>query len=397
MRYASLAARGVAMSEASFNRQSDWEQFSAALIQGGGRCPPEFINIREALSYLRRLLGEDYIEQANNIYAHPFLGLAAISWAGLRHEFLNWIGQVHSLEGCPNVEMVLHDLRVASRSVHAYALLEIGGRLRQQGFEVSFEPETEVPDFRFRPDARIGLPFTGESFFVELSCQSLAHRQMNAFDAMAACQRPVQEHFEKLKCSFRLQRIPAPEHLDELVGQIQDVVETVRATRHLAEVVEPGVLVMGICHRDNPYELDAWRAAHGIHFEGYEGPVDSIDEIDELKRKIRSKQRQLPAGHANLLCIENDRVFSHYSDVSELALDLQEEVFKYANVAFVLIRGSNGSGRDEMAEATSYGVHKFERRVNEGQVQRSLLLSNRYVDVNPSDQVRKLVEESFFS
>jgi hypothetical protein len=380
-----------------FDRQCNWDDFCGALIGGGGRSPAGFTDLAAALAYLRGLLGEDYCEKANEICAHPFLGLAVVSWPGVRQEFFDWIGYVRSLEEALNVRRVLHDLRLASRAIHAYTLLGIAGRLRQQGLAVSFEPETETRDFRFRPDVQIQTASPAESFFLELSCQAQTHRQLNAFEAMAACEAPVKEHFEKLRCSFRLDRIPAPEHMEELVAEIRAAVQTVYATGHLVEVLEDGVLSMGICRRDNGHELEQWRAENGIGFDGYKGPVDSVDEVEELKRKIRSKQKQLPVGHANLLCIQNNHIFSHYPDVSELALDLQEELFKWGNVGFLLVQGCNGSGRNETAEATSYGKHRFERRVEDQQVRHILLLLNRYADVSPSAQTVNLVEQSFFT
>lgn len=384
------------MFDASFNRGLTWDSFSAAITQSGGQSPAEFADIQAALLFLRGILGEDYVEQANRIYAHPFLGLAVFSWPGLRQEFLNWIGHVRLLQDCTNVREVLDDLRLPTKAAHAYALLEASGQLLRQGFRISFEPKTNTDDFPFRPDALVELPPTGEKLYLEVSCQSLTQRQVSAFDAMAACERPVKEHFEVLKCSFRLQRIPAPEHLDELTDQIRGAARTVLFGGHLVEVEDKGVLLMGICHRDNTEELDMWRAAHGIHFEGYEGPVDSVSEIDELKRKMRSKQKQLPRGFPNLLYIENHHIFSHYP-VSVFHLDLQEEVFQHSNLAFVLIRGSNGSGRQEVSEVRPYGEHRFERRVNEGHVRHTLLLSNRFTEFAPSHHLAKLVTQSFLS
>ena len=139
---------------------------------------------------------EDYVDRANRIYAHPFLGLAVFSWPGLRQEFLNWIGHVRLLQDCRNVSQVLDDLRLPAKAAHAYALLEASGQLLRQGFRISFEPKTNTDDFSFHPDALVELPPTGEKLYLEVSCQSLTQRQVSAFDAMAACERPVKEHFE---------------------------------------------------------------------------------------------------------------------------------------------------------------------------------------------------------
>lgn len=384
------------MADAGFNRGMTWDYFSAAITQSGGRCPAEFANIPAALRFLRGLLGEDYVEEANRIHAHPFLGLAVFSCPGARQQFLNWIDHVRSLQDCTNVRSVLDDLRRPTKSIHAYTLLEISGQLVQRGFRISFEPGTNTHEFRFRPDALVELPATGESLYLEVSRQSRTHLQMRAFDAMAACERPVKEHFEALKCSFRLKRIPAPEHLNDLIDQIRAAVGTVLSTGRLVDIEEEGVLSMGICRRENVQELASWRAVRGIHIDGYAGPVDSVNEIDELKKKRRSKQRQLPLGYPNLLYIENDRVFSHYP-VSAFHLDLQEEIFQHSNLAFLLLRGSNGSGRDEIFEAISYGAHKFERRVDEGHVRHTLLMLNRYARPAPSGHLIELLTQGLFS
>jgi putative hemolysin len=129
--------------------------------------------------------------------------------------------------------------------------------MRRSGFDLTFESEL-VTDFRLRPDALICLRDTDESFFLEFSSQSLARSQLTGFEAMAACSKPVEKYFETLKCVFRLHTIPAPEHLQEIVGNIEVAVESVRATGRLAEVIEEGTLEMAICRLPETEEIEAW-------------------------------------------------------------------------------------------------------------------------------------------
>jgi hypothetical protein len=151
---------------------------------------------------------------------------------------------------------------------------------------------------------------------------------------------------------------------------------------------------MGICHRDNPAELGIWRTAHGIHTEGYEGPRDDTQEVERLKQKINREQHQLPPGYPNVLVIENDHVFSHYPYVPHLISVLQEEIYKYQNLAFIQLRGANGSGRDEISETIAQGDHRFQRSVRQGHVRHSLLLSNRYLEQKPSVELCKMITQA---
>jgi hypothetical protein len=91
-------------------------------------CPPEFKDSHDAVTYLRGVLGEDYLDEARKISKHPFLSMMAISWPGLRSQFLDWIAHLRRVGECSNVDKVLKDLRIPNKCRHAYTMIEIGGR-----------------------------------------------------------------------------------------------------------------------------------------------------------------------------------------------------------------------------------------------------------------------------
>ena len=248
-----------------------WDEFARAMKTADTECPADFGDIEEAISYVRTVLGDDYLDEVRQLRKHPFRDLMFLSWPGLRSEFLDWIAHLRRVRECPNVDSILRDLRVANKCVHAYGVIKLAGRMRRSGFDLTFESEPAV-DFQLRPDARICIPDTDESFFLEFSCQSLAQNQMTGFEAMAACSKPVDKYFETLKCVFRLRTIPAPKHLQEIVRNIEVAVESVRATGRLAEVIEEGTLEMAICRRPGTEELEAWCTTHGVSLAGHEGP-----------------------------------------------------------------------------------------------------------------------------
>ncbi len=268
---------------------SGWDEFAAAMKNSDTECPTEFGDIEEAVTYLRTTLGEDYLDEVRQISKHPFRSLMFISWPGLRSDFLDWIAHLRRVRESPNVEKIFRDLRVPNKCVHAYGVLKFAGRMCRTGFDMTFEPESG-PDFQPRPDARIRLAATDETFFLEFSGQSLARNQLSAFEAMAACSKPVDKYFETLKCVFRLRTIPAPEHMEEIVRRIEAAVQCVRTTGQIAEIVEEGTLEMAICRLANTEELEAWGRKRRVRFGGYEGHQDDTNHLERLKQKIRDKQ-----------------------------------------------------------------------------------------------------------
>jgi hypothetical protein len=297
----------------------------------------------------------------------------------------------------PMVETWRNYLQLPTKCAHAYWTIKVAGRMRRQSLDLAFEPECAIGDFQHRPDVRADVPSTGERFFVEFSCQSLANNQLSAFEAMATCQEPINRHFERLKCSFRLRTIPAPNHMQEIVRAVDEAAQAVLTTGRLAEIVEEGVLEMAICRRDNLAELDSCCKRRGLPLNGNEGPQDDTNELNRLKQKIRQKQRWLPIGYPNVLAIENKDIFLHdRRAVLPLISELQEELYQHPNLSFLLVEGSNGGGWEETGTVISQGEHRFQRRVRQGQVRHTLLCSNRFADVKPSVRLGESLSESFF-
>jgi hypothetical protein len=263
---------------------SSWGEFATAMKAPDTECPGEFANTEEAITYLRSVLGDDYLDDVRQIRKHPFRQLMFVSWPGLRSEFLDWIAHVRRVKECVNTEKLLCDLRIPSKSVHAYGVLRLAGRLRRRGFGVAFEPDLGT-DSRLRPDARIDFASTDEDFFLEFSGQWLAERQLNGFEAMAACSQPVNKYFETLKHAFRLRKIPAPQHMEDIVHRIEAAVDRVRLTGRLAEVIDEGTLEMAICGLLDTEELEAWCSKHGLRPNGLEGPRDETNHLEMLKKR----------------------------------------------------------------------------------------------------------------
>ena len=154
--------------------------------------------------------------------------------------------------------------------------------------------------------------------------------------------------------------------------------------------MDEGTLEMAICRLSNTEELEDWCRKHGLSLHGHAGPLDDTNHVERLKQKIRGKQRQLPAGYPNILAIENQNIFADCG-IGRLISEVQEELYRHANLAFLLLEGSDGSGREDSPIEFRLGDHRYERRFRKGQVGHTLLWLNRYAATMPSaDLISKL-------
>ena len=82
--------------------------------------------------------------------------------------------------------------------------------------------------------------------------------------------------------------------------------------------------------------------------------------------------------------------------IESLIYELEEEVYKYSHVAFVVVRGGYDTNMNPLPWKFEKGEHRFERRVTPRHVDQILILSNRYADVKPSDELRSRLLHAFF-
>jgi hypothetical protein len=54
---------------------STWHEFAAAMKTPETECPAEFGDIDEAISYLRTVLGDGYLDEVRQLRKHPFRDL----------------------------------------------------------------------------------------------------------------------------------------------------------------------------------------------------------------------------------------------------------------------------------------------------------------------------------
>lgn len=350
------------------------------------------------LEYLREVLGEEFPIRAARVQppsSNLILASLLFPLTGAVTGLKDWSIGLRALSGTSGLNDVLRDLgRVhPTKPSHAFYLIEVAGKLRRQGFTVSFEPPPADPFTLKRPDAILENGGTGERLYFEVSVQGLSAMQSEGF-CLLNLLLPASA-FPDVRCAGRWVRWPTDAELDNIEGKIETGVETARENRTFVEISEAGILDMAVCHRDELGKLDDWRAKRGLSGSCFgQGLPDKTDEISRLKDKIQTKQKQLPAGFANVLLIQSNSIFNR-APVKTLISELQDSIRQRGHVGAVIIRGGNLG--DASALSFQSRTCRFERRVAEGRFDHTLFMWNPRSTVRPSVVLRAALLRAFFN
>jgi hypothetical protein len=380
---------------------SDWAKIAASFEQAESLSPEETEQIRDGLNYLRLKLGEGILSRLEAQWGlrHPlfwFLGTPFNSAPSTRLGVVNWSKNLQALEGCQNVGRVLSDFERPNKCKHAYRLVEVSAALAREGIKILLEPPPPDLENTKHADALLEYPPTKERFYLELSCQGLASTQLEAFKAMSDCYAPLWKVDPGLRFSGKLMKMPAETHLEEISRRVEAAGRRALAEGRLVEVIDGDTLEMAICPLDKLPELESWCKERSLSPQGFAGPPDDTSPAGRLGHKIKTEQEQLPPGSANVLVLENNSVFSHAPDVLTLISELEEKVYKYRHVAIVIVRGRYDTYREELPWKLEEGEHRFEHQARVRHVEEILLLSNRFADVKPSEELRARLLSAFF-
>jgi len=90
-----------------------------------------------------------------------------------------------------------------------------------------------------------------------------------------------------------------------------------------------------------------------------------------------NEQQQLPKDAASVLFIQNSDAFFFTRDIGALVSELEEEIYRFPQVAMLIVQGSSLGG--EQPEVKQFGQHRYSRRIMAGDIcEQNLLLVNRF-------------------
>ena len=122
----------------------EWKHHIDGLERMDGFHGSERHQAKEALQYLQRVLGDDFLSKCSAgdpyVARHPFLMLLANFAPCSRRDIARFAGHLRTLEGSQNLENVLARLHDVTQFGHDALLIRSAANLVGEGLRASFEP-----------------------------------------------------------------------------------------------------------------------------------------------------------------------------------------------------------------------------------------------------------------
>jgi hypothetical protein len=358
-----------------------WKHHIEGLERIEGIKPLEKDQAKEALQYLQRILGQDFLWKATGeepgVARHPVLQLLANSAPCSRRGIVRFAGYLRILERSQNLDRVLARLHDLTQFDHDALLIKLASRLVREGLRARFEPTMDVRDNQRQPDLRLDDPVTGETVFLEVAKQTPPQMMREAADASSAVFDAVCRISLNLCISGRWYNTPSKPVLAVILERIKTNAVRALNERTIVFVREEGILEMALCAGDQKARLlDPWSTERGLSC-GLLGPTIKRNDTVRLKRKMRDEQDQLPHDKANVVVILATDAFLGLGDVRRVIEEVEEGVLKYDHVHLVIIHGEYTDDR-AIPFIGHDGDHRYTRRTVDGSAENDLLLLNRH-------------------
>jgi len=358
----------------------EWKYHIDGLERMDGFRGPEKHQAKDALLYLQKVLGDDFLSKCGLgepfVARHPILRLLANFAPSSRRDIARFAGCLRTLERSKNLQNVLARLHDLTQFDHDALLIKSAAKLVVEGLQASFEPTMPVGNKQKQPDLKLDDPLTSETVFLEVATQAPAKRRRDATNASSAVINAVYGISLHLCFAARWHKTPSKQALDDLLDRIKESARRAVNERSIAFVQEEGTLEMAVCHRDErASRLDLWSQERGLSSCGIIGPTISRNDTVRLMRKIRDEQHQLPRNNANVIVILAPDAFLGLGGVPRVITEVEEEVVKYDHVHLAIVHGEYIDNR-EVEFTDQEGEHRYTRRIVDGTTENDLLLLN---------------------
>jgi len=355
----------------------DWGKLSQHCEVMEGLTEVEKEKAKRVFLFLKQELGEDFLDSAFNV-AHP-IAHYVFNLAPWTRRWFTWFAEaLKELKDHQNYKSLLNRLKDKDKFAEALSVLEPSYKFAKAGFELHFDPEISIESKRKIPDLKITNSENEEDLFVEVSIQKESMVQKEAGKTLQEISKPLLSSIPFMYHSGKVYKTLSEKHLEDIVEKVQQLVKRVREENAFNELVEEGVVKIGLAPKSDIGMLEKWAKDRGLKVGEFFGPSYNVDGILRMKGKIKEEQKQLPHNHANVIIIKDNTLFFHMYDPRKAINELEEEVYKYPHLLIVIISGGYmGTGEPSTIMEDQHFFFK-KVRADIFSVDEHILLLNKY-------------------
>ncbi len=296
---------------------------------------------RDAVRYMRLLLGEDFLQRAVTEGNPIFLWFFRNAVPTARLELIRLTQQLKTFESVSGFKGLVSRLKNTEQAAEGLTVLDAAHKFWRASFAVSFDPKIinlgrigssgeKFPDLKVRDSEN------NQEIYVEVSrLRKGGHHELSSrtylviFQVVHEAILSGPEAWEDItnpryvKPYVRILKALGDNDLMEVVNKIRELVAEVRSSKKYLEFVYKDAVEMAISPVDDHTRADAWAAERNMK-DLIEAPLIHLDEISKAKGKIINELEQLPPDKPGIIVIPaSENLLMFVYDPREIILNDQ--------------------------------------------------------------------------
>lgn len=368
---------------------------------------------RGAISYMRNLLGEDFLQiawqQGNPILPWFFMNAAPRA----RLSLISFAEALEALEKAEKFSGLVARIKDAGRVEEALTVIDAAYKFLSAGLAVCFDPDVMVADKHGvmrpkMPDLKLKNEETGDEIFVEVSrlrtgaaqnqlsrTHDVIWRVVRNAVSMAPEVREDPLNPKYVLPYVRIERGLDDDDLLDIAGKVDELIREVITTKEYRECSFENMLEMAVSPAHDHSRAKRWAAAREMR-DWVESPPIPLNEINRAKGKIFDELHQLPDDRPGIVLIpaaSGNLLFFVY-DVRAILLELGKEVSRHPKLLCAIVSHSfTDSGKSEQF-AAALGEHVIcSRRDEDMSTEEAVIIQNDAcampVDASTAAKIRR--------
>lgn len=351
---------------------------------------------RRSIAYLRRLLGEDFLQnawkQGNPLVPWYFTNAAPRA----RLSLISFAEALKALERADKFSGLVARIKDAGRVEEALTVLDAAYKFLSAGLAVSFDPDVMVADkygvMRPKmPDLRLEDEETGAEIFVEVSRLRPGAKQ-NQLSVTHEIIWKVVHHAVSMDPAVRedllspkyvlpyvlIKRGLGEDELRDAAGKVAGVIREVITTREYRERSFGDMSEMAVSPAHDHSGARDWAEAREMR-NWVESPPIPLNEISRARGKIFSELHQLPDEKPGIVLIPaaSGNLLLFVYDIGAIIQELEKKLSKHPKLLCAVVSHSfTDAGKAEQF-AAAFGRHVVcSRRGEDMTVEQTVIIHN---------------------
>lgn len=313
------------------NLPKEWSDHIRRVKKFGGLDRGDTDEIVAAIEYFRDNLGANL-----KLNEHPIRNYLLLCSVPSLH-FLEWLaGELRWITNQPRGANILSKLKNPRAFHPTVAEIETASRLREAGCGFDIEPEVEAGDGHKCPDFKTHSTESLPPCYVEVKHKRVAETTKRNNRTVIGLRLPRPPY------SGACYQTMAPRRLKQVNKEIGALEQKVQETGEVQVFHMPNVIRLAVGPEGSKKKILEWASRYDLELNTLAGPSKQSDEVIRIKSAIKRKgsKGQLPDDYPGIIAIKNPSVFRHEQTVYETLIEVEEEMHRIPNLAFVLIHGT---------------------------------------------------------